>query len=46
MTSNTDTKARNMVIVGVVKDMNFGDVQYKIEPIMFLIMTGSGLEII
>ncbi len=35
MTSNTDTKARNMVIVGVVKDMNFGDVQYKIEPIMF-----------
>ncbi|MDE5438833.1 ABC transporter permease [Elizabethkingia meningoseptica] len=35
MTSNTDDKARNMVIVGVVKDMNFGDVQYKIEPIMF-----------
>ncbi|ATL43514.1 ABC transporter permease [Elizabethkingia sp. HX WHF] len=35
MTSNTDSKARNMIIVGVVKDMNFDDVQYKVEPIMF-----------
>lgn len=46
MTSNTDSKARNMVIIGVVKDMNFADVQYKIEPIMFLIMIGTGQEII
>lgn len=35
MTSNTDSKARNMLIVGVVKDVNFGDVQYKVQPMMF-----------
>ncbi len=35
MSSGTDAKAKDLEIIGVVKDFNFGDVQREVTPVMF-----------